>query len=198
MNKLTITFIILVVVLIGMNMIRGFSNTKLETPEYILLKKSGYFEVRKYVPMVIARILVDSDYKMATKTGFRRIANYIFGGNNKGMEIVMTAPVISNSPVDIKDSYEIVFVMPKSHNIEDLPKPDNSDIQIMERNLGKVAVISFGGWATKSRVEHYHNKLNKWVKKENYFLKGNFMVAQYNSPWILPPFRHNEIMVQVD
>ena len=26
---------------------------------------------------------------------------------------------------------------------------------------------------------------------------GNFMVAQYNSPWALPPFRHNEIMVRI-
>ena len=26
---------------------------------------------------------------------------------------------------------------------------------------------------------------------------GKFMVAQYNSPWALPPFRHNEIMVRL-
>ena len=88
--------------------------------------------------------------------------------------------------------------MPRSHNLKTLPNPDNSDVQIIERNLGMVAVISFGGWATESRVEHYHHKLKEWAKKENYVLKGSFMVAQYNSPWILPPFRHNEIMVQVD
>ena len=198
MNKMAITVILLVVTLLCMNMIRGLSNTKLETPEYKLLKKSGSFEVREYAPMVIARTLVDADFKEATSTGFRRVANYIFGGNNKRMEIAMTAPVISNSPIDVKDSYEIAFVMPKSHNIEILPEPDNSNVQVLERNFGQVAVISFGGWATKSRVERYHNKLKEWVVKENYNLKGDFMVAQYNSPWILPPFRHNEIMVQVD
>ena len=89
-------------------------------------------------------------------------------------------------------------MMPRSHDLETLPNPDNSDVQIIERNLGMVAVISFGGWATESRVKHYHHKLKEWAKKENYVLKGSFMVAQYNSPWILPPFRHNEIMVQVD
>ena len=198
MNKMAITVILLVVTLLCMNMIRGLSNTKLETPEYKLLKKSGSFEVREYAPMVIARTLVDADFKEATSTGFRRVANYIFGGNNKRMEIAMTAPVISNSPIDVKDSYEIAFVMPKSHNIEILPEPDNSNVQVLERNFGQVAVISFGGWATKSRVERYHDKLKEWVVKENYNLKGDFMVAQYNSPWILPPFRHNEIMVQVD
>ena len=198
MDKITITIILLVVALFCMNMIRGLSNTKLETPEYKLLKKSGSFEVREYAPMVIARTLVDADFKEATSTGFRRVANYIFGGNSKRIEIAMTAPVISNSPIDVKDSYEIAFVMPKSHKIEILPEPDNSNVQVLERNLGQVAVISFGGWATKSRVERYHNKLEEWVVKENYNLKGNFMVAQYNSPWILPPFRHNEIMVQID
>ena len=198
MNKMAITVILLVFTLFCMNMIRGLSNTKLETPEYKLLKKSGSFEVREYAPMVIARTLVDADFKEATSTGFRRVANYIFGGNNKRMEIAMTAPVISNSPIDVKDSYEIAFVMPKSHNIEILPEPDNSNVQVLERNFGQVAVISFGGWATKSRVERYHDKLKEWVVKENYNLKGDFMVAQYNSPWILPPFRHNEIMVQVD
>ena len=198
MNKIAFTIPLLIVVLLGLNMIRGFSNTKLERPVYTLLKNSGSFQVRKYTPMVIARTLVDSEFKESTYTGFRRIANYIFGGNSKNMEIAMTAPVISNSPVDVKDSYEIAFVMPRSHNLMTLPNPDNSDVQIIERNLEKVAVISFGGWATESRVEHYHHKLQEWTKKENYVLKGKFMVAQYNSPWILPPFRHNEIMVQVD
>ena len=195
---MAITVILLVVTLLCMNMIRGLSNKKLETPEYKLLKKSGSFEVREYAPMVIARTLVDADFKEATYTGFRIVANYIFGGNSKRMEIAMTAPVISNSPIDVKDSYEIAFVMPKSYKIEILPEPDNSNVQVLERNFGKVAVLSFGGWATKSRVERYHNKLKEWVVKENYNLKGNFMVAQYNSPWILPPFRHNEIMVQID
>lgn len=195
---MAITFIILVIILFAVNMIRGFSNTKLETPDYELIMKSGSFEVRKYGPVVIARTLVYSDYKDATYTGFRRIAGYIFGGNSDRMEIAMTAPVISNSPVDVKDSYEIAFVMPKSHGIDALPEPDNLDVQVIERNLGQVAVISFGGWATKARVERYHNKLLEWLLKQNYVLKGDFMVAQYNSPWILPPFRHNEIMVQID
>jgi len=195
---MTIIITLTAVVLIVFNMIKGYSNTRLETPDYELIKESGSFEVRKYGPMVIARTLVNSDYKEATYTGFRRIANYIFGNNSKSMEIAMTAPVISNSPVDADEKYEVVFVMPKSHTIDALPNPNNSDVQIIERELGQVAVISFGGWATKSRVQRYHNKLKDWSEKEGYILKGKFMVAQYNSPWMLPPFRHNEIMVQIN
>ena len=55
----------------------------IETPDYHLISKSGDFEIREYAPMVIARTEVKSAYKEATYTGFRRIANYIFGGNDK-------------------------------------------------------------------------------------------------------------------
>ena len=198
MSKMTIVVALIVVGLIATNLIRGYSNTRLETPEYELIKESGSYEIRKYGPMIIARTLVTSDYKEATYTGFRRIANYIFGNNSKSMEIAMTAPVISNSPVDADEKYEVIFVMPRSHTIDALPNPNNSDVQIVEKNLGQVAVLSFGGWATKPRVEKYHNKLKDWIEEEGYSMKGKFMVAQYNSPWMLPPFRHNEIMVEIN
>ena len=64
--------------------------------------------------MVIARTQVRSDYSEATSRGFRRIANYIFGGNDANTEIAMTAPVITGSPVDANGNYEIAFVMPKA------------------------------------------------------------------------------------
>ncbi len=67
----------------------------------------------------------------------------------------------------------------------------------MGRSLKLVASISFGGWATKTRAKKHHKKLNNWLENEGYKIDGKFMVAQYNSPWALPPFRHNEIMVRI-
>ena len=74
--------------------------SEIETPEYQLLEKSGQFEIRMYEPMIIAITNINSNYRESTYTGFRRIANYIFGGNDQNMEIAMTAPVISSSPVN--------------------------------------------------------------------------------------------------
>ena len=68
----------------------------IETPEYRLILREGKFELRKYDSFLIAKTTVENDYKEATVTGFRRIANYIFGGNSEGMSIAMTAPVITN------------------------------------------------------------------------------------------------------
>ena len=197
MNKMVFIIIAIVATFFCVNMVWGPSNTMLETPEYKVIKKSGSYEVRKYEPMIIARTLVRSDYKEATSTGFRRIANYIFGGNEKNMEIAMTAPVLSNSPVDVDSEYEISFVMPSSFKKETLPEPNSSNVEIMGRSLDLVACISFGGWATEYRVKNYHEKLNNWIEKERLKIDGKFMIAQYNSPWALPPFRHNEILVRV-
>ena len=197
MNKMVFIIIAIVATFFCVNMVWGLSNTMLETPEYKVIKKSGSYEVRKYEPMIIARTLVRSDYKEATSTGFRRIANYIFGGNEKNMEIAMTAPVLSNSPVDVDSEYEISFVMPSSFKKETLPEPNSSNVEIMGRSLDLVACISFGGWATESRVKNYHENLNNWRDKERLKIVGKFMIAQYNSPWALPPFRHNEILVRV-
>ena len=168
----------------------------IETPKHTLIKKEIGFEIRKYEPMVIAKTSVRSDYSDATSTGFRRIANYIFGGNSASMSIEMTAPVLTNTP-DPEDIYEIQFVMPSEHSMEDLPQPNSQNVTLKKVNLGRTAVLRFGGWATKDRASHYQNKLSDLLTASGYTVNGTFMVAQYNSPWAIPPFRKNEIIVQI-
>ena len=70
----------------------------IETPEYNLLDSEGRFELREYKPFLVAKTTVENDYKEATVAGFRKIANYIFGGNKSQLSIAMTAPVIANVP----------------------------------------------------------------------------------------------------
>ena len=78
-----------------------------------------------------------------------------------------------------------------------LPQPIVDNVKLEERSLSRVAVIQFGGWATQIRVADYQKKLETRINELNLSKIGNFMVAQYNSPWALPPFRHNEVLVQV-
>ena len=170
----------------------------IETPEYQLLEKSGQFEIRMYEPMIIAITNINSNYRESTYTGFRRIANYIFGENDQNMEIAMTAPVISSSPVNNDGIYDVAFVMPKKNSLSNLPEPNYDNIIIKEKNLGKMAVLRFGGWATEEKVIKYQEKLEKILIENRYTITGNFMVAQYNSPWALPPFRRNEIMAPIE
>ena len=168
----------------------------IETPKHTLVKKENGFEIRQYDSMIIATTSVRSDYSDAASTGFRRIASYIFGGNSASMSIEMTAPVLTNTP-DPEDIYEIQFVMPSEHSMEDLPQPNSQNVTLKKVNLGKTAVMRFGGWATKERASHYQDKLSDLLTANGYTVNGTFMVAQYNSPWAIPPFRKNEIIVQI-
>jgi len=169
----------------------------IETPEYKVISKHEGFEVRRYSDMVIATTKVQADFKSSTSSGFRRIASYIFGGNDKKMKIAMTAPVISDCPSEGLNTFNISFVMPKEYSIDDLPKANTSLVSIEQESLGDVAVLTFGGWATESRSMSYQQKLSALLKKSGIESQGGFMVAQFNSPWTLPMFRKNELMVRI-
>ncbi len=169
----------------------------IETPKYNLLEKEGKFELRVYNSFVVARTRVQNDYREATVAGFRKVANYIFGGNERQLSIAMTAPVISNVPNE-EGVYNIVFVMPREHTLSSLPAPNDSQVKLEDHDLGKTAVVRFGGWATKSRVDYYKKELIEFLRKKEYVVKNEFFVAQYNSPWALPPFRKNEIIVSIE
>ena len=169
----------------------------IETPKYKIIKKESGFEVRDYGPMIVASTSVESNYSEAASIGFRRIASYIFGGNSAGMKIDMTAPVITNTPAT-REIYEIQFIMPSIYSFKDLPKPSAGNVSIKNVNFGKTAVLKFGGWATKDRATYYKNKLSDLLKSSGYESTGSFLVAQYNSPWAIPPFRKNEIIVEIN
>jgi hypothetical protein len=88
--------------------------------------------------------------------------------------------------------------MPREYEIKTLPKPLLQSVVIEDRSLGKVASISFGGWATEKNIHYNKELLKKYLKKNSYEILDNFMVAQYNSPWAIPPFRKNEILVKIN
>ena len=190
LERLTKIFWVLLLIIFNLVM-------AIETPEHNLLEREGRFELREYKSFLVAKTTVEDNYKEATVTGFRKIANYIFGGNKSKLSIAMTAPVIANVPNE-KGIYDIVFVMPRKHTLSSLPDPDDNQVKIDTHNLGKTVVVKFGGWATKSRTEYYKKELEEYLKKKQYIAKGEFLVAQYNSPWALPPFRKNEILISIE
>ena len=131
----------------------------IENPIYKLIDKRGNFEIREYQSMIIAVTQVSLPYRSAQNEGFRRIANYIFGGNESQMEIAMTAPVISTELDGEEETHEVLFIMPREHQFENLPSPNLKNVKLEERKLSKVAAITFGGWATEERVKYFQDRL---------------------------------------
>ena len=168
---------------------------KVDEPSYELINKFESIEIRQYKKIIVATTIKKSSYKDATYSGFRTLANYIFGNNDKEVKIPMTAPVITTMPTN--ESIEITFIMSDDYSLENLPKPHSDDILFKEITLGKVAVIKFGMWATPKRIMKMQGKLEKYLSENNIQTSSDYLVAQYNSPWVIPPFRRNEIIISI-
>lgn len=62
-----------------------------ESPTYRIEERIGKIELHRYEPYVVAETLVEGSLERAGNGGFRRLAGYIFGGN----EMVRAAAFLS-------------------------------------------------------------------------------------------------------
>ena len=87
---------------------------KTEEQKYTVILKDQNYEIRFYPSATLATISSDAKtYKELSGSGFRKLAGYIFGGNETATQIAMTAPV----HMDINDTLSTMsFVMPTSFN----------------------------------------------------------------------------------
>jgi hypothetical protein len=163
-----------------------------EEPAYTSLGELDEVELRRYAPSIQARTSLANSGQ--TNSGFRRLAGYIFGGNDRDMEIAMTAPVeetLEPEPV-------MTFTLPSEHRMEDLPAPDDTSVELVEVPERTVAVIEFSGWATGGKVEDKTEELLATLAKHGIAVAGVPSLNQYNPPWTPPFMRRNEIMVAVE
>jgi len=190
---------ILLIILMSVLLISLFSFIKgedLYEPPFKLIERVNNIQIREYQNILIAITKKQSPYNAATSLGFRTLANYIFGANKEQVKMPMTAPVFTTIPGS--ESIGISFVMPSKYSKNDLPKPISNDIEFKNLELGMTAVIQFGMWATPERIVKMKTKLVKYLDANNLEPSSEYLVAQYNSPWTLPPFRRNEILVSIN
>lgn len=190
-----------------------------EEPKFDLLLKEDDLEVRRYAPQIIAETFVDGDMDSASSRGFRLIADYIFGNNQKA-GIAMTVPVVvepaagsekiaMTAPVSIEPQTEqegamagakrwrIHFVMPSQYSMVTLPKPVNPLVSLREIPAKSFAAITYTGFNTESSVQAKTDELARWMKSKNLEAIGKPQLARYNPPWTLPFLRRNEILLEV-
>ena len=161
--------------------------------DYTILKKFDGFEIRKYPSLFVATTkLTSSGYDGNSSEGFRKVAGFIFGANDENQKIAMTSPVI----MDMKDSVEMSFIMPKTITPENAPNPSNSAVQLKYREEQVVAVLSFGGWASSSKIASKEKALITMLNEHNISFEGNVSYLGYNPPYQIIN-RKNEISIQV-
>ncbi len=179
-----------VVFLLFMSM--RFSN--IETPKYTILSSIGKVEIRKYPQMITATArLKSADYDEEGSTGFRIVANYIFGGNSNNQKIAMTAPVIMN----MGDSSTLSFVMPSEYDLTNLPAPNNSKVSVEKQESKTLAVLQFGGYSSDKKIQKYAKELKDTLNSHNVEINGPLLYMGYNAPWDVIN-RKNEVAYEVN
>jgi len=184
-----------------------------EEPDFKLISEEGEFQIREYDPKIIAQVEVEGDFDEASSKGFKLLADYIFGNNlldGESQKISMTTPVevspladnlSMTSPImddQVNKTWSINFVMPKEYSLNNLPKPNNSQVSIIEVPAEKYVVIVFSGLVRESSYAEKAELLSNYLQEKNYKNHGAIKIARYNPPWTLPFFRRNELMVKID
>lgn len=183
----------------------------LEEPHYISTPLAGNAEIRKYGPRIAAETTVAADEDRARNIGFRRLANYIFGGNHRDVAISMTAPVAQRSgrgddiamtaPVGqsrtADDSWTIRFFMPSKWTLDTLPTPDDENVTLVTIPGETVAVLRFSGDRSSAAVTTRSEELAEILRSKGIEVAGEPVAWFYDPPWTLPFRRRNEIAIPV-
>jgi DNA gyrase inhibitor GyrI len=182
--------------------------SNVEQAKYDISETHGAIEIRDYAPMIVAEVSVSGDRKKAIGDGFRLIADYIFGNNISSQKVAMTAPVIQQpsekiamtAPVTQQGGeglWQVRFVMPSSHTMESLPKPNSPDVVLKEVAGKRFAVIRFSGRAKTKSLEERTKDLQAFIENRKLQAMSKPTYAFFNPPWTLPFLRRNEVMIEI-
>ncbi len=185
----------LAIIFIVFQSFRKFTASSIETQKYRVVKKEHGFEVRFYPKATFAIIRSSgANYKQVASSGFRKLAGYIFGGNDQNKSIAMTAPV--RMEMSEKGS-AMSFVMPEKYDMASLPKPNDASVEIKQSEDSYAAVIAFGGYANDEKIDDYKIKLVALLQKKNIKIIGSFNFLGYNAPYQFIG-RKNEISIPIE
>ena len=193
--KMFYLFLALAIIFIVFQSFKKFSVSSIETQKYRVVKKEDGFEIRFYPKATFATIRTNgTNYKQVASSGFRKLAGYIFGGNDQNKSIAMTAPV--RMEMSEKGS-AMSFVMPEKYDMATLPKPKDATVEIKQSEDVYAAVIAFGGYANDEKINDHTQKLVALLQKKNIKIIGGFNFVGYNAPYDFIG-RKNEISIPIE
>jgi hypothetical protein len=165
--------------------------------EFRVIEFHKDFEIREYLPCVIAEVRVSSNFSSASSAGFGSLFRYISKGNNAAQSIAMTAPVIVSQREDKSqtDEWFVSFVMPSGSLIGHLPDPNDPNVRLRELETETCVASSFRGRATSELAKKKIAELREAAAKAHISLSSESRVCRFDPP-IKPGFlQYNEIVI---
>ncbi|TVR40995.1 MAG: heme-binding protein [Bacteroidia bacterium] len=194
MKTTIILTVIFLTTMTGIRLWASESSRSIEEYPYTVLQSYPGFEVRLYEQAIFARTHIDAEtYRSGSGNGFRTLASYIFGGNDRNEGIAMTAPVAMRWD----DGMVMEFMMPSKYSLETLPAPNRGDIELYEKPAVIMAGLTFGGWANDRRIAQKIRELSDLLEEHGIRHNGQFQFFGYDSPYKMVN-RRNDIVVQVE
>ena len=189
-------------------------------PRYVTEFELGRLEVRRYAPQLRAQTTVSgATWNETLNEGFRRLAGYIFGRNQRKRRIGMTSPVLTSLPAraasrrngkpwqgpavsDLTElsgraTREMAFVMPNDFTLEELPQPDDARVSLHSVPARRVAVLGFRGRYGGDLPAQKRNELLFLIKCAGLKAESEVWFAGYDGPSTLPFLRRNEVLVEI-
>jgi len=167
--------------------------------EYKVLQSYSDFEVREYLPCVLAEVKVSAKYESASSIAFAPLFRYISKGNKTSAKIAMTAPVIaaqSGLKTEENDWY-VSFVMPSGSKFGHLPHPNDPQVILKELDKQTCIALSFRGRATIELTKKRIDQLRSAAKRENIALSDETRICRFDPPFKPGLLHYNEIVIPV-
>ncbi len=168
-----------------------------ERQEFKVLRTYDDFELREYLPCIIAEVKVSAQYSTASSSAFASLFNYISSGNKSSEKIAMTAPVIAAQKADSPESDEwyVSFVMPSGATFGQLPHPNDSQVKLRDLPTETCVVKSFRGRATEELSQKITKELRASASKANIKLSNETRICRFDPPFKPGLFHYNEIVI---
>ena len=167
--------------------------------EFRVLHTYEDFELREYLPCVIAEVKVSANYSTATRSAFSSLFNYISQGNESSQKIAMTAPVITAQKADRSDSvgWYVSFVMPSGSAFDHMPHPNDSQVKLRELDTETCVAKSFRGTATDELSRKKVQELRTSASKANIALSDETRICRFDPPFKPGFLQYNEIVIPI-
>jgi hypothetical protein len=162
-------------------------------PHFDVLDRVGQVEIRRYGNRVAAESTESGGEIASRDSGFRRLAGYIFGGNQGDRHIAMTAPVAALPEPDGR--WTIRFFLPA--DLADPPRPRDPSIRIVALPAETMAVLRYSGARDAEAVAAKTRLLEQDITGTRWHPAGPPVAWFYDPPWTLPPLRRNEVAIPV-
>jgi len=173
--------------------LRIYKTPDIETPNYLILKRTAHYEVRSYAPFLVVEAKGD---KLTGSSGFNNVTGYIFGNNASSEKIPMTTPVFTQASDDTLSDVSIQIVLPMNKDLDSLPAP-NTAVTLRKVEGGIAAVKKFSGRPKEEIVLQKEKDLRSQLLNDGLKPHPGCLLARYNDPRTKSFLMRNEVLIRL-